>query len=81
MHSFPLALACLHMGQEVVNDLSAGQLAAPEFTQSRGLRGLSLPMLPLYQEEAGRLFVLNPRILCAYLAFTLFPSIMAALSR
>lgn len=34
--------------------------------------------LPLYQEEAGRLFVLSPQILCAYLACTPFPSIMAA---
>ena len=75
-----MALACLHMGQEV-NDLMVGQLAALEFTESRKLRGLSVLTLPLYQEEAGRLFVLNPRILCAYLAFALFPSIMAVLSR
>lgn len=27
-----------------------------------------------YQEEAGRLFVLDPGILCAYLAFGPFPS-------
>lgn len=38
MHS--LVLACLHMGQEVVSDLSEGQLAGPEFTESRKLRGL-----------------------------------------
>lgn len=75
-----MALACLHTGQEV-DDLIMGQLAAPEFSESRKLGGLSPLTLPFYQEEAGRLFVLNPRILCAYLSFTLFPSIMAVLSR
>lgn len=75
-----MALACLHMGQEV-NELITGQLAAPEFTESRKLGGLSLLTLPFYQEEAGRLFVLNPRIIFAYLAFAPFPSIMAELSR
>lgn len=73
----PLPLACLPMGQEVVGDLSLGQLAAPEFTESRKLRGLCPLTLPFYREEAGRLFVLNPRILCGYLAFTPFPLIMA----
>lgn len=34
--------------------------------------GPSLPTLPFYQEEAGRLFVLDPRILSAYLAFAPF---------
>lgn len=34
----------------------------------------SLPTRPFYQEEAGRLFRLDPRILCAYLAFAPFPS-------
>lgn len=76
----PLALACLHMRQEV-NDLIVGQLAGLEFTESRKLRGLLLLTLPFYQEEAGRLFVLNPRILCAYLVCALFPPIMAVLSR
>ena len=37
----PLSLACLHTGQDVVSDLNMGQLAAPEFTESRKLRGLS----------------------------------------
>lgn len=78
IRAFVCPLACLQTGQEVVSDLNAGQLAALEFTASRKLRGLSSFF---YQEEAGRLFVLNPRILCAYLAFTLFLSIMAALSR
>lgn len=80
MHAFlwPLRVSIWARKQR---DLIAGQLAGPEFTESRKLRGLSLLTLPFYQEEAGRLFVLSPRILCAYLAFALFPSIMAVLSR
>lgn len=64
-----------------VNGVMSGRLVAPESTESRKLGGLSQLTLPFYQEEAGRLFVLDQRILCAYLAFAPFPSVMASLSR
>lgn len=73
----PLSPLCLRLHQEAESDLNMGQLDAPDFAESRKSKGLFL----FYQEEAGCLFVLNPRILFAYLAFTPFPSIMAVLSR
>lgn len=72
--------ACPRTHQEV-NGVMSGRPAAPESTESRKLGGLSQRTLPFYQEEADRLFVLDPRILCAYLAFAPFPSVMASLSR
>lgn len=60
---------------------SWGSWQPPEFTESRKLGGRSPLTLPFYQKEAGRLFVLSPRILCAYLAFSLFPLIISELSR
>lgn len=72
--------ARLRSHQEV-NGVMSVRLAAPESTESRKLGGLSQLTLPFYQEEAGRLFVPDPKILCAYLAFAPFPSVMASLSR
>lgn len=60
---------CVRAQQEV-NDGGT----APESSESRKLGGPRLPARPFYQEEAGGLFVLDPGILCAYLASAPFPS-------